>query len=179
MALTSANVRVAVTGGVYRGATSAAAPTATDSTLTGFTELGYVSEEGITESRSRSTNDIRAWQNGDVVRTVVTDSTVTFSFTLLETTQEVLEAYYGTTATTAVGEGSIQILGAETGGRFSWVIDIIDGAHATRIYVPQGEVSEPGEITYANGDAIRYGFTITAYPVNGVAATKFSTALAA
>lgn len=179
MALTSSNVRVAVTGGVYRGATTAAAPTATGSALTGFTELGYLGDGGVRETSDRSTTDIRAWQNGDVVRTVVTESSVTFSFEMVETTQATLEAYYGVTATTGAGEGSIAIRPAETGGRFSWVFDLIDGANATRIYVPQGEVTERGEITYENGGAVRYPVTIKAYPVNGVAATKFTTALAA
>lgn len=177
MALTSSAVRVAVTGGVYRGATSAAAPTATTTALTGFTELGYVGGGGIEEAGDRSTTDLRAWQNGDVVRTVVTESSLTFSMELWETNQTVLETYYGTTATTGVTEGSIPIRPADTGGRFSWVIDVIDGANATRIYIAQGEVTERGAITYENGNAIRYPITITAYPVNGVAATKFTTAL--
>ena len=179
MALTSANVRVAVTGGIYRGATTATAPTATTSTLTGFTELGYAGTGGIEEAGDRSTTDIRAWQNGDVVRTIVTESSVTFAFEMLETNRATLEAYYGTTATTGVSEGSIAIQPSATGGRFSWVFDVIDGAHATRIYVPQGEVTERGAITYRNDGTISYPVTVTAYPVNGVAATKFTTALAA
>jgi hypothetical protein len=178
MALTSSLVRVAVEGSVYRGATSAAAPTATTSTLTGFTELGYIGEGGVTEAGDRSTTDIRAWQNGDVVRTVVTESSVTFAFEMLETSLVTLETYYGTTATTDATEGSIEIRPAETGGRYSWVFDIIDGAHATRIHVPEGEIIERGSITYENGGAVRYPVTIKAYPVDGVAATKFSTALA-
>lgn len=176
--MTSSNVRVGVTGGVYRGPTGTAAPTSTTTALTGFTELGYVSEAGIREQRSITSDEIKAWQNGDTVRTVVSDATVTFQFTLIETTLVTLEAFYGGTATTGVGEGSIAIVPSATGGRAAWVIDVIDGAEKRRIHIEEGEITDRGEITYASGEPIGYEITITAYPVDGVAATVFSTALA-
>lgn len=179
MALTSANVRVAVTGAVYRGATTATAPTSTSSATTGFTELGYVGQDGVREQRTLSMTDIKAWQNNDVVRTVVTDGKVTFRLTLIETAQATLETFYGTTGTTGVGEGSIPIKPSATGGRYSWIIDVVDGAKKDRIYVSEGEVTDRGELIYANGEAIGYEIEITAYPnTSGDAATKFTTALA-
>lgn len=178
MALTSANVRVAVTGGVYRAPVGTALPTATSDALTGFTEQGYVSAEGIREQRSISSEDIKAWQNSDTVRRVVTDATVTYELTLIETSEATLETFYGTAATLGVGEGSIDVQPGATGGRSSWVIDVIDGAEKRRIVIEEGEVTDRGEVTYASGEAISYPITITAYPVNGSAATIITTALA-
>ena len=74
MALSAENVVVGVTGKVYVGATSLAAPTSSTSALNvGFVELGYVSADGVTFTTDKSTNQIRAWQNADLVRESVTE----------------------------------------------------------------------------------------------------------
>jgi hypothetical protein len=159
MALDSANVRVAVTGEISVGATAAAAPTTVSSTLTGFSGLGYVSEDGVTETRERSTNDIKAWQNADTVRTVVTEANLSYTFRLIETNADTLELFYGVT-----GEDGMVVVPAATGGRKSFVIDVVDGTELLRIYIPQGEVSEVGDVVYASGEAIGYEVTVRAYP---------------
>lgn len=179
MAQDSANVRVAVTGAVSIGATSAAAPTGTSGTLTGFTDLGLVGDGGVTESRGRTTNDIKAWQNGATVRTVVTDGSLTFNFTLLETKKETVELYYGTTVTEAAADGNFVIVPTSTGGRKSFVLDVVDGAELIRVYVPQGEVTEVGDRVYSNGEPIGYDVTLTAYADDtiGGSAKVYATAL--
>ena len=63
--------------------------------------------------------------------------------------------------------------------RRTFVIDVIDDDTHIRLYIPLGEVTERGEITYANnGEALSYPVTITCYPVDGVLLTKFSDAAA-
>lgn len=175
MALSAENVNVAVTGKVYIGETSAAAPTASDSTLTGFTELGYVSSDGITVNRERSTNQIRAFQNADLVREVVTEASASYSFMLLESKKEVIEAYFGAEM---VG-GKIELNPSNTGGRKSFVFDIVDGDDVIRHYVPLGEVTQVEAQTFANGEAIMYGVTVTAYSSNDRVADVFYGALEA
>lgn len=177
MATDSANVRVAVTGAVSVGPTSAAAPTGTGGTLTGFHDLGLVSDAGVTESRGRSTNPIRAWQNGALVRTVVTEGTLTYHWVLLETSRETVELYYGTVAD---NDGSLVLIPTETGGRRSFVLDVVDGDELLRVYVPQGEILDVGDRVYAHGEAIGYDVTLTAYVDSdlGGAARVWSTALA-
>lgn len=164
MATNSANVRVAVSGEVSVGATTAAAPTGTSGALTGFSGLGYVSEDGVTETRDRSTDDIKAWQNADTVRTVVTDAGLSYQFTLIETNKDTVELFYGATATAGASDGNVIVVPANTGGRKSFVIDVIDGSELRRIYVPQGEVTEVGDVTYASGEPIGYDVTIKCYP---------------
>lgn len=163
MALTADNVVVGITGKVYVGATSATAPSSSTSALTGFTELGYVSADGVTFTTERATNQIRAWQNADLVRESVTEGTVTYAFTLLETTQEVVEAYFGA----SMVNGKIELVPTSTGGRKSFVIDVVDGAKAIRHYVPAGEILGVEAQTIQNGEAVAYGITITAYAADG------------
>jgi hypothetical protein len=159
MALDSDNVRVAITGAVYVGPTSATAPSSSASNLSGFTDLGYVSADGITETIDKTTSQIRAWQNGALVREVVSEGTYSVSMTFIETNQDVLELYFGTSLVAGEIEGDP----TSTGGRKSFVIDVVDGEIVERTYIPAGEITAVGERTLASGEAIGYNVTITAY----------------
>lgn len=169
MATSSSNVRVAGSGEIAVGLTTATAPTDTGALPTGFTGLGYLSEDGFTEARERSVEDILGWQNGDTVRSVVTDSNLSYTFTMIETKKETVELFYGTTVTQSATNGNYVIVPASTGGRKSFILDVIDGTSLKRIYIPLGEVSEVGEVTYANGEPIGYEVTIRSYPDSGIA----------
>lgn len=180
MATDSSNVRVAVSGEVLMGATAATAPSGTGGTTTGFTGLGFVSEDGVTETRDRSADDIKAWQNAATVRTVITDASLTYSFTLIETKTETVELFYGAEVTAASTDGSFTIVPANTGGRRSFIVDVVDGAELIRVYIPEGEVSEVGDRVYASGEPIGYEVTVSAYPsasLSGGSAKVWMTAL--
>jgi hypothetical protein len=159
MALDSDNVRVAVTGAVYVGPTSATAPSGTSSSLTAFTDLGYVSADGITETIDKTTSQIRAWQGGALVREVVSEGTYSVTLTFIETNQDVLELYFGS----AITGGELDGDPTNSGGRKSFVMDVVDGTIVERTYIPAGEITAVGERTLASGEAIGYNVTITAY----------------
>jgi hypothetical protein len=160
MALDSDNVRVAVTGAVYVAPVGTAAPTDSSTALNAsFADLGYVSADGIVETIDKTTSQIRSWQNGALVREVVSEGTYMVELTFIETNQDVLELYYGTTMV----DGEIDGDPRSTGGRKSFVIDIVDGESVERTYIPSGEVTSVGERTLASGEAIGYNVTITAY----------------
>ena len=164
MALDSDNVRVAVTGAVYVAPTSTTGPTTSSSALdAGFVDLGYVSADGITENIDRTTNQIRAWQNGSLVREVTSEGTYSVDMTFIETNEAVLELYYGT----ANSSGQFDIDPTSTGGRQSFVIDVVDGSSVERIYIPAGEITSVGTRTLASGEAVGYQVTITAYADTG------------
>jgi len=178
MATDSSNVDVAVTGAVSYGPTATTAPIDADTPLAiGFRDVGYISADGVVEARDRSTSNIVAWQNSDVVRTVVTESSITVSFTMIESNPNSVELFYGAPVDTV--DGSVDIVPAATGGRKSIVVDYVDGDKFVRLYIPQGEVTEVGETTIAGGDAVGYEVTITGYPDTtlGMSAKKFYSAL--
>jgi hypothetical protein len=169
MALTAENVVVGITGKVYVGPTTSTAPTSSTATLTGFSELGYVSADGVEFATDKSTNQIRAWQNADLVREVVTEGTVTYKVMLLETTEDVIEAYFGS----PIVDGKVELNPTATGGRKSFVFDVIDGAKAIRHYVPSGEILAVEPQVIQNGEALAYGITVTAYASAGRTADIF------
>jgi hypothetical protein len=175
MALDSDNVRVAVSGAVYVAPVSNYTITATDSVLnTGsWTDLGYISADGIVENIDRTTNQIRAWQNGSLVREVTSEGTYSVELTFIETSEAVLELYYGT----ANNGGAFDVDPTSTGGRKAFIIDVVDGATVERTYIPSGEITAVGQRTLASGEAIGYQVTITAYADAGSTTFKkfFST----
>lgn len=160
MALNSDNVRVAVTGAVYTLPIEATGPTGATGTVAGGVDLGYVGDGGVTETRDRSSEKIKAWQHGATVREVVTEGSFTLAFVLLETKRENIELYYGGTVEE---DGSIVINPSATGGRRQFVVDVIDDEDFIRTYIKSGQVTEVGDQVYANGEAIGYEVTVTAY----------------
>lgn len=177
MALNADNVRSAVTGAIYSAAKGTALPATATATLdAAFKDHGYVSEDGVTESTSRTVEQIRAWQNATVVREVPTEGEATYAFTLIETNADNVGLYYGDTVDNT--NGSVRVRPTVVGDRRAFVIDVVDGANYVRTVVPDGEVTERGEQVYANGQPIGYPVTIKAYAdANGVAATKYYSAL--
>jgi hypothetical protein len=167
MAYTSDNVRVLRAGTLYRGPVGTTAPPdATTALAVGFVDLGGIGEDGATEERERDTEEIR-YDNGDLAREVVTESAYTLKATLIETTAAGLNAYYGTTATVTAGAITIDVNPAETGGRFAWVHDVVDGDVVRRTYIPSGEVTEVGELTFVGDEPWGYELTIKGYKAAG------------
>lgn len=163
------NVVVGITGAVYVADTTQAGPTTSAGVPAGFTAYGYVTQDGIEFSTDKGTSQIRAWQNSDLVREVITEATVTYDFALMESNQAVIESYFGS----SMIDGKIEFKPNESGGRKSFVFDVIDGDKKIRHYVPRGEITQIAPQTWVNGEAVTYGFTVTAYSVDGVAAEVF------
>jgi len=172
MANSAANVVAGVplaTGGVLIGALTAAEPSTAVSALTGFTAAGYIGEDGVTETNERSTDRIRAW-GGDTVKVVQTEHNVTYQFTFLETLNaEVLKAVYGednvTTTAATVSTGTLHEvqINSATLPHKSYVFEVKDGDAKIRIYVPDGQITEVGEITYSDSEVIGYQVTVEAF----------------
>jgi hypothetical protein len=164
MALTAGNVRVAVTGAVMTGLTSATAPSGTGGSTTGFADLGYVNEEGVTITfpEAGDSTPIKAWQNGATVRTVrsLTEDNPTITFTLLETSIASVEAALGVSVTDGVSEGSFEFDTTDAPVSSSWIVDVVDGSELVRVYVPKGTPTGGLELVFQNQEPIGYNVTL-------------------
>lgn len=169
MANIASEVRVAVDGAVRVAPLLTTAPTAIDAAWTGSNDLGYISDEGIVESNPITTEKKRAWQNNAVVRTVTTEGESTFAFTMIQTSAAALKEYYGIAdADIDEDEGSFVSNPGVENPRRSYVLDIIDGDELIRKYIPDGQVTEKGDISYLSGELVSYPVTLTAYDNAGI-----------
>ena len=154
---------------------------ATASLDAAFVGLGYVSEDGLINNNSPESDSVKAW-GGDTVLTLQNDRPDTFAFTLLESLNtDVLKTIYGASNVTVDGSGNIAVKAtAEDMTAGAWVFDmILKGGRAKRIVVPNGTISELGEIVYKDDEAIGYNVTITDVPdTNGVYHYEYITASA-
>lgn len=175
MTLDASKVRVAVTGAVYAGPTSATAPTSAVSAVPAtYNDMGYISEDGVTEAYDEDVQDIQAWQGGAIVRTLISSSKASLSFTMIESKASTLELFHKGSTVEAISGGYKIDVKSPNVVRKKFILDVLDGNTHLRIYVLDGEVTERGEITYVNDETISYNVTVTCYPVNDVVLTKFS-----
>lgn len=157
----------AVGGAVYVAATSATMPTdATTALGTGFTSMGYCSEDGVTNSNSPESDTTKAW-GGDVVLTTMTGKEDTFSFTLIEGLNvDVLKLVYGDSNVTGTLATGITVNAtADEMEAHAFVIDmVLKDAAVKRVVIPNGVITEVGEVTYKENELVGYEITVTALP---------------
>ena len=111
MANTAANVTVGkpkVGGAIYVAPLGSTLPTDSTTALdAAFKCLGYVSEDGVTNSNSPESDNVKAW-GGDTVLVLQTDRPDSFALTLLEgLNKDVLETIYGSNNVTVDAQGNI------------------------------------------------------------------------
>lgn len=167
MALDSANARVAITGGVRSAPVGTTAPTnPTDAYAAGWLEYGYISEDGVTETFTSESTDIRAWQNGALVRTINSKTDAMFKFVVIETNKVIKADYFpGSTISSLAGVTTTVVKAVQPNPR-AFSLDILDGSIHIRKIIPRGEITERGDIVYKNDEVIAYEVTIKVYPAS-------------
>lgn len=178
MALVAAEVDVAITGELFSAPLGTPLPTDASSPLDpAFIGHGYCSEDGITEAWEDNVENIVAWQSATVVRAARTETLVTFQTTLIQNRGSNLELYHpGSTMESDGGTGWMLEVKPTNADPRIFVINVVDGDKLMRFVVGNGEVTERGEIQYANGSPIGYNITFTAYPdADGNLIVKYST----
>lgn len=166
----SANVTAGkpkIGGAVYRAPLGTALPTdATTALNVAFVDMGYVSEDGVTNSNTIESDDIKAW-GGDTVLALQTDKTDTFAMTLIESMNiNVLKAVFGDgNVTGTLADGIVVEANATEQEDAAWVIDMIARGNVKhRIVIPSGKISEVGDTVYSDTEAVGFEVTVTATP---------------
>lgn len=155
-----------VGGAIHRAPLGSTLPTDASTALdAAFKSLGYVSEDGVTNSNSPESDNIKAW-GGDTVLAMQTSKEDTFSFKLIESMNaDVLKAVYGTENVTVTGTDIEIKANAKEQEEASWVIDmVLKGGKVQRIVIPNAKITSVADVTYKDDEAIGYDVTITAVP---------------
>lgn len=159
--------RLGVTGALRVAPIGTVAPVDLSAWPAGWADLGYISDEGITEGRDENNEKFTPWQSNSPIRVETTSATETFQATLWETNYQVISLYYRKNAA-AFTTGTGGLVSYTTGGKpprdlRQFGVDVIDGTYARRIILPYAEVTERGELVYVSNSLIGYQVTITAY----------------
>ena len=134
-----------------------------------FTGDEYVSQDGLTLAPSMSTTDIKDW-SGATVRKVLESFDGTLTWTMISTNAGALGVAFGTdhvteqNATTAHGKQTMTELGPHLPDPQSWVFLMKDGNARIVVLVPNGQVTEVGEVTFAANAAVGWQVTLATYP---------------
>lgn len=154
-------------GAIFCAPLGTALPTdATTALDEAFKSLGYVSDDGLTNSNSPETDTVKAW-GGDTVLTPQTAKPDTFQFKMLEALNtDVLAAVYGAGNVTGTLSTGITIsANSEQQEAMAWVFDmILKGNVLKRVCIPCASVTAVGDIVYKDNEPIAYDTTITAQP---------------
>lgn len=154
-------------GAIYSAPLGTALPTdATTALNEAFKSLGFISEDGMTNTNSPSSESVKAW-GGQIVASTQTEKEDTFQATLIEVLNvDVLKEVYGTDNVTGTIDTGITIkANAKELLEHSIIVDMaLKGGVKKRIVLPSTKVSEIGDISYGDSDAIGYETTWTALP---------------
>ncbi len=131
-----------------------------------FKNAGYISEDGVTNSNSGDSTDIKAW-GGDVVMSAQEGKEDKFKFVMIETLGKTpMEVVYGSANVSGDLTDGITIkANNDTPEERSWIIDIgMRNGILKRIVIPKATLTELGDIVYKDNEAVGYDVTLSAYP---------------
>ena len=171
------NIRGGFDGHIYVGGKGAAAPAdpVVPWDVDDFVEMGWLTDDGIVNARSRDINEVMAMGVTTApVWSRVTSQESTLAVTFMETRAEVLAVFFGQrttdmTSTAAVTGGSpvpqftTLIEQATTQpAEYALGIDLVDGDYLYRRFYPRVQVTETGDLSFVTTDPLGYPVTFKA-----------------
>lgn len=157
-------------GAIYRAPLGTALPTDASTALSSaFVELGFVSEDGVTNNNTADSETVKDW-GGTTVLVLQQEKPDEWTLTLIESLNpEVLKTVYGDSKVTyneSAGTITVQATAEQIADKV-FVIDMqVKGGALKRVVIPNGSLSEVGEIVYKADEAIGYEITLNALPDN-------------
>lgn len=157
----------ALNGAIYMAPAGTTPPTSSVTALAAaFENLGYISEDGVSNSNSPSSTPIKAW-GGDTVYVTNDGRPDDWKFKAIEYLREaVLKLAWGDdNVTGTLATERIIKTNNKPMGEHVFVIDIIhrDGI-MERIVIPKGTMTAMEDIVYNNTNVVGIGATVTAAP---------------
>ena len=155
-------------GAIWYAETDATMPTDAVTALgDGWVCVGYISEDGVKQTITRSNEQIKAW-GGDVVDESQTEYSEETAFTMIEfLNPNVLKVGYGDDAVTGtdLNTGISVASSSDELPEKAWVIEkVLKKNVLMRTVIPSAKVTEVGEINFNDGSAAGLEVTLSAHP---------------
>lgn len=151
------------TGMFYHAPAGTALPTDPSATLTNtWTEVGDVSEAGITLALNKTSTNLRNWANV-IKRVIMTDHSETVQAPIMDTTEESLKTVVGSkNVTKANGVITVNLSDGDLPAEEAFLFVMKDGDDLIMIGCTSGQVTAVENVSFAPGGAITWTPTITA-----------------
>lgn len=157
---------------------TAAAGTALPATLTEVgltswgTEVGFVSDDGMTLNLSRDKENLKDWSN-TVRRVVLTDHEETASGSCISTDATALTALFGASAvTTSSGTTTVKLSTGELPETMAFLFVMVDGDDILAFGCEEGQIAVTDNVSFTSGEAIEWPFEVTAMGDKGMVFIK-------
>jgi hypothetical protein len=139
--------------------------TVTGSLNAAFKETGYISEDGVTFTYSKSVDGVMVWQSLYAVRRVVTDRDFMIAMVMREWNKISVPLAFGggTIVESPSGSGSYKYSppNPEDVDERAVIVDWVDGTRHSRLVMPRGFASDNVESNITRGKAADLPITIS------------------
>lgn len=150
----------ATTGAVAFAATTATMPTTATAALpTGWTDGGYVSENGVSVTPSFSTTDIKDWSRA-TVRTLLNEFTGEVKFAFIQTDYNSLVSLFGESNVAQSGSQITVKIGARMAPSKAYCFSMKDGNARVRIVLPNAQPVVDGDLTFVANEPITWSMSL-------------------
>ena len=154
-----------VSGVFFVAPTTATAPTSASATLTGFDQLGFVSDAGIVQTINRETTKLID-MSGDVVKVLDNSTEVQYKLTPYQLTEGFLKLILGDdNVTVSSGALASATINSDPLAEHIFVFDmVLTNLRLMRVVVPRGVVTATGDMTFAKSNVLNSELTIDCLP---------------
>src|SRR3954452_20810030 len=130
----------------------------------GFVDLGYTTEDGFTFRYNEDKGEVRAWQSGYRIRSIVNQRNAELAFVLEQWNKESMRLAFGGGTFTTVTAGHFKFTPPGINDAIyqrELVVSFNDGAKHYRIVVPKAEVTDQVETQLQRGQQSNLPLTLT------------------
>lgn len=129
-----------------------------------FDDVGWLGPDGLTFAPSDNVAQLRGFQGGKVVRTVISESGTSFTFQCLESTALTHGLQWQVESTATVGGVTTTTMSSgRTVEARAFVLDLYDRDDTTihhRYVIERGEIGARESVAVGNSDIVAYSFTV-------------------
>lgn len=178
----SANLSVVGQGGtVLWGTTGITMPTSGTAATTGFNDLGYLDENGVTITVTPTIQEFNAWQSAQPIRRGLQSQNIAVSGAFAEHNTHTVPRVFGggTLSALASPGGTYAFVDPVTVGleEFATVIDVLDGTDRVRYSFARVNQTEAAAVQYnrQNLAVLPFSFGVLAPSAGGSPGSAFVT----